>query len=56
MKKGAKMVGGTGAAATSWSARSQRRTSPGVAVPAATIASLAAQAGGRTPAGGCPMK
>ncbi|HET6814668.1 MAG TPA: hypothetical protein VFJ69_11775 [Actinomycetota bacterium] len=50
------MVGGTGAAATSRRARSQRRTSSAVAIPAATIAFLAAQDGGRTAAGGWPMK
>jgi len=56
MKKGANRVGGTGAAATSWNARSQRRMSASVATPAVRMASLAAQGGGRTAAGGCPMR
>ncbi len=56
VNRGAKTVRGTGAASTSWNARSQRRTSSSVATPAATIASRAAQDGGRIAAGGWPMK
>ena len=56
VKTGAKQVGRSGAASSSWNARSQRRTSPSLATPAVTIASLAAHPGGRTPAGGSSMR